>query len=106
MWRHIQSMLKGDFSTYTALICPLCNGYQGLSGNGAIKKRCRERDREGRRDRRKTAARWRERDSEEEEKQTDNGEGSQRDHGNERKLRKMHKEEQKMSQKSQRRERC
>lgn len=30
--------VKGDFSTYPALICPLCNGYQGLSGNGAIKK--------------------------------------------------------------------
>lgn len=41
MWRHTQAvkcMLKGDFSTYPALICPLCNGYQGLSGNGAIKK--------------------------------------------------------------------
>ena len=42
MWRHTQAvkcMLKGDFSTYPALICPLCNGYQGLSGNGAIKKK-------------------------------------------------------------------
>lgn len=38
-------MLKGDFSTYPALICPLCNGYQGLSGNGAIKK---DTEREGR----------------------------------------------------------
>lgn len=47
MWRHTQAvkcMLKGDFSTYPALICPLCNGYQGLSGNGAIKKRYRERE--------------------------------------------------------------
>lgn len=46
MWRHTQAvkcMLKGDFSTYPALICPLCNGYQGLSGNGAIKKRYSER---------------------------------------------------------------
>ncbi len=46
MWRHRQAvkcMLKGDFTTYPALICPLCNGYQGLSGNGAIKKTYRER---------------------------------------------------------------
>lgn len=35
--------MKGDFTTYPALICPLCNGYQGLSGNGAIKKSYRER---------------------------------------------------------------
>lgn len=43
-------MLKGDFSTYPALICPLCNGYQGLSGNGAIKKdteRGKEEERRG-----------------------------------------------------------
>lgn len=38
--------VKGDFSTYPALICPLCNGYQGLSGNGAIKKRYSEREKE------------------------------------------------------------
>lgn len=41
MWRHTQAlkcMLQGDFTTYPALICPQCNGYQGLSGNGAIKK--------------------------------------------------------------------
>lgn len=31
--------MKGDFTTYPALICPLCNGYQSLSGNGAIKKK-------------------------------------------------------------------
>lgn len=49
MWRHTQAvkcMLKGDFTTYPALICPLCNGYQGLSGNGAIKKRYREEEEE------------------------------------------------------------
>lgn len=50
MWRRTQAgecTLKGDFSTYPALICPLCNGYQGLSGNGAIKKDT-ERERERR----------------------------------------------------------
>lgn len=59
-------MLKGDFSTYPALICPLCNGYQGLSGNGAIKKRYREgrqrRDMEkegGKRERQKAGRRGR-----------------------------------------------
>lgn len=40
-------MLKGDFTTYPALICPLCNGYQGLSGNGAIKKKHTEREGRG-----------------------------------------------------------
>lgn len=50
MWRHRQAvkcMLKGDFTTYPALICPLCNGYQGLSGNGAIKKKHTEREGRG-----------------------------------------------------------
>lgn len=57
MWRHTQAlkcMLKGDFTTYPALICPLCNGYQGLSGNGAIKK---DTEREGRRERAETRKR-------------------------------------------------
>lgn len=59
MWRHTQAvkcMLKGDFITYPALICPVCNGYPGLSGNGAIKKRKKKR-----RDwefRRREAERW------------------------------------------------
>lgn len=47
--RHTQAVectSKGDFTTYPALICPLCNGYQGLSGNGAIKKRETEREEE------------------------------------------------------------
>lgn len=42
MWRHtaaVKCTLEGDFTTYPALICPLCNGYQGLSGNGVIKKK-------------------------------------------------------------------
>lgn len=44
--------LKGDFTTYPALICPQCNGYQGLSGNGVIKKdREKEEGRHGERDR-------------------------------------------------------
>lgn len=43
-------MLEGDFTTYPALICPLCNGYQGLSGNGAIKKKNKESQREGARE--------------------------------------------------------
>lgn len=67
MWRRTRAgecMLKGDFSTYPALICPLCNGYQGLSGNGAIKKDT-ERGRGRRRETEETgeevggAGRWR-----------------------------------------------
>lgn len=52
-WRHTQAwkcVLKGDFTTYPALICPLCNGYQSLSGNGVIKKKNKESQREGERE--------------------------------------------------------
>lgn len=48
--KQVKCTWKGDFTTYPALICPLCNGYQGLSGNGVIKKET-EKEKESHRER-------------------------------------------------------
>lgn len=99
MWRHTQALKctsKGDFTTYPALICPLCNGYQGLSGNGAIKKDRERRGRQGERDRKAGGeGRWRSGRRKETgrkniwqrrilEEQKNNGGRSQRDNGDKR----------------------